>query len=251
VILLHGYPDNLQIFCALAPRLASAHEVVAFDWPGMGRSEAWPGGTTVFHQAERLASLLEAWGPEPATLVGLDMGAQPALALAAQRPDLVARLVVLGTLAWPAAPTSWEIRLLRRTRLNVRLLRFTPGLVFERAVRTCLPPGMRLPRELRDDLWGAFRQPEVRRFVSRLCGGYQGSLPRLPQLYGAIRCPTLVLWGARDRHFPVVQGKALAAAIPGARLEVLPHGEHWMAWHAAEHVADGVRSCIDTCQYKT
>ena len=44
--LLHGYPDNLQIFSELAPRLAGSFSVIAFDWPGMGRSDAWPGGAT-------------------------------------------------------------------------------------------------------------------------------------------------------------------------------------------------------------
>ena len=35
-----------------------------------------------------------------------------------------------------------------------------------------------------------------------------------------IRCPTLVLHGADDRLVPVAAGRAVAAAIPGARLEV-------------------------------
>ena len=34
VILLHGYPDNLQVWSELAPRLAERCEVIAFDWPG-------------------------------------------------------------------------------------------------------------------------------------------------------------------------------------------------------------------------
>ena len=47
VILLHGYPDNLQIWSELAPRLAAHYEVFAFDWPGMGYSEAWSGSNAV------------------------------------------------------------------------------------------------------------------------------------------------------------------------------------------------------------
>lgn len=81
------------------------------------------------------------------------------------------------------------------------------------------------------------RRPEVRRFVSRMCGGYQGSLPRLPELYPTIRCPTLVLWGEGDRHFPPVHAHDLQRAIPGSRVALVPGGEHWMAWHAAAEVA--------------
>lgn len=237
LVLLHGYPDNLQIFCELAPRLAGRFGVITFDWPGMGWSDAWPGGTTPQHMAERLRTLLDAWGVERALVLGMDMGGQPALAFAARYPDRVSRLVVMNSLVLPDRDTSWEIRILRRYRWNERIIAGLPRLVFHRAERTSLPRGVRLPQELRADLWESFRKKEVRAFISRMCGGYQGALPKLPDLYPQIRCPTLVLWGARDRHFPPAQAKGLHAAIEGARLEVIREGEHWMAWHRAEDVA--------------
>src|SRR3954471_16458166 len=83
LLLLHGYPDNLQIWCELAPRLADLRQVIALDWPGMGQSEAWPGGATPMLMAERLLALLDAWHIERADLAGLDMGGQPALVFAA------------------------------------------------------------------------------------------------------------------------------------------------------------------------
>ncbi len=237
LVLLHGYPDNLQLFCELAPRLAQRFTVIAFDWPGTGESDEWPGGTTPQHVAERLRALLDAWGLARVSVLGLDMGGQPALVLAARHPERVERLCVMNSLVMPRRDTSWEIRLLRRYRWNERLIRWLPRLVFLRAERTSLPQGVRLPRELRADLWRAFRRPQVRRFVSRMCGGYQGSLPRLPELYPTIRCPTLVLWGERDRHFPPVHARDLHQAIPGSRLALVPGGEHWMAWQAAAAVA--------------
>ncbi len=84
VICLHGYPDNLQIWSRLAPVLAASHEVIAFDWPGMGYSESWPGGATPEHMAERLLSLMEDWKLDRAHLLGIDMGGQPALVFAAR-----------------------------------------------------------------------------------------------------------------------------------------------------------------------
>jgi len=240
LVLLHGYPDNLQLFCELAERLAQRFTVIAFDWPGMGESQEWPGGTTPQHMADHLRALLDAWGLARVRLLGVDMGGQPALVLAARHPQRVERLCVMNSLVMPARETSWEIRLLRRYRWNERLIRWLPRLVFLRAERTSLPRGVRLPAELRADLWGAFRRPKVRRFVSRMCGGYQGALPRLPELYPSIRCPTLVLWGERDRHFPPVHGRELQGAIPGAELALVPGGEHWMAWHAAAEVAAAI-----------
>src|SRR5262249_54913820 len=98
LVLLHGYPENLQIWCELAPRLACLFRVIAFGWPGLGYSDAWPGGATPSHQADRLLRLLNAWGLGRVTLVGMDMGGQPALAFAALHPERLDRLVVMNSL---------------------------------------------------------------------------------------------------------------------------------------------------------
>jgi pimeloyl-ACP methyl ester carboxylesterase len=237
LVLLHGYPDNLQIFCALAPRLADRFTVVALDWPGMGRSDVWSGGTTPDHMADRLVELLDAWGIDRASIAAMDVGGQPALSLAARHPSRVHRLVVMNSLVLGDEETSWEIRLLRRYRWNERILRSLPRVVFWRAMRTSLPPAVRLPAELRQDLWQGFRRADVRQFISRLCGGYQGALPTLPSLYARVTRPTLVLWGERDRHFPPGQARGLHQAIPGSELAILEGAEHWMAWHRGEEVA--------------
>jgi pimeloyl-ACP methyl ester carboxylesterase len=244
LILLHGYPDNLQIWCQLAKRLAEHFEVIAFDWPGMGYSEAWPGGTTPFHMADRLQMLLDDLGLERASLVGMDMGGQPALAFAAKHPERMRHLIVMNSLVLWDEETSWEIQLLRKYGWNRLILRRLPWLVFKRAERTFLPHGVKLSSELRADLWNSFRQPAVRSFIARLCAGYQGTLARLAEQYSSITCPTLVLWGERDQHFPPGHAKRLHAAIPGASLQVISGAEHWMAWYLADEVAQSIRSFV-------
>jgi pimeloyl-ACP methyl ester carboxylesterase len=237
LLLLHGYPDNLQIWCELAPRLASHFQVIVFDWPGLGYSDGWSGGATPTHMADRLATLLDFWRIERTTLVGMDMGGQPALVFAAQRPDRVDSLVVLNSLVMWDEKTSWEIDLLRRYGWNRFLIRRLPRLVFERALATFLPPGTRLPSELRRDFWASFQRPEVRAFVARMCAGYQGTLQQLPETYSNITCPTLILWAECDRHFPPAHGERLHELISGSRFEVVPGATHWMVWNRAEEIA--------------
>jgi pimeloyl-ACP methyl ester carboxylesterase len=244
VVLLHGYPDNLRIWERLAERL-ERRRVIAFDWPGMGESDPWPGGTTPYDMAERLRRLLDHWSLGRVTLVAEDMGGQAALAFAARHADRLRRLVIMNSLAFADAPTSWEIRLLRKFGWNRALLRRLPGVVFRRCERTFLPRGIVLPPELRDDLWRCFRRPATRDFIIRLCAGYEGSLARLPSLYREIQAPTLVLWGERDKHFPIVHADRLSAAVTGARMEIVPGGEHWMIWHAAEEVASRLERFFD------
>jgi pimeloyl-ACP methyl ester carboxylesterase len=238
VLFLHGYPDNLQIWCELVPRLTGVCQCIALDWPGMGQSEAWPGGATPSHMAERVLTLLDFWGIDRATLVGTDMGGQPALAFAALYPDRIDRLVVMNSLVFGDEATSWEIRILRQFGWNRLILRYLPWAVFRRVKRTFLPRGVRLPAELEGDLWESFRRPEVRAFIAKMCAGYQGTLPRLPALYAQVRCPTLVLWAGRDKHFPQAHAERLHAAIPGSQLAILADAEHWMMWYRAGEVAE-------------
>jgi pimeloyl-ACP methyl ester carboxylesterase len=241
LVLLHGYPENLQIWCELAPRLADRFEVIAPDWPGQGESDAWPGGATPSHMADRLRQLLDWWDVDRVSLVGADMGGQPALAFAARYPKRTSRLVVMNSLVFGDEPTSWEIRVLRRFGWNRFILRSFPRSVFRRAERTFLPRGVRLPRPLRDDFWQAFGRREVRGFISKMCAGYQGTLPDLPAMYSQVTCPTLALWGGRDRHFPPRHAERLHAAVPNSRLHVIPAGEHWMSWHMPDEVAARIR----------
>src|SRR5258708_33246756 len=135
VILLHGSPDNLQIWCELAPRLAPGFEVIAVDWPGMGGSDPWPGGATPMHLGERIGTLLDHWKLERAHLIAMDMGAQPALAFAAQSPRRVASVVAMNSLVLWDEETSWEIAVLRKFGWNRFILKHLPRLVFSRAER--------------------------------------------------------------------------------------------------------------------
>ncbi len=244
VVLLHGYPDNLQIWSELAIQLADHFEVIAFDWPGMGYSEAWAGGTTPFHMAERLHKILDELEIGRASLVGMDMGGQPALVFAATHPDRINRLVVMNSLVLWDENTSWEIQVLRKYGWNRFILRKFPRLVFWRAERTFLPRRRRLPAELRADLWESFSQSDVRLFIARLCAGYQGTLMQLPEVYQKITCPTLVLWGEQDQHFPPNHAKRLTALVPGSTLQIIPEAKHWMAWYLADTVAQSIRTFL-------
>jgi pimeloyl-ACP methyl ester carboxylesterase len=236
VILLHGYPDNLEIWSELAARLAAHCEVIAFDWPGMGYSEAWSGGATPFDFARRLRVLMDDWGIERAAIIGHDMGGQPALAFAAEYSNRISHLVVMNSLVIWDEKTSWEIALLRKFGWNRILLERLPRAVFFRAIRTFLPRGYKISAALRSDLWESFQLPHVRKYVVRMCAGYQGTLPRLKQLYPTIRTPALFLWAERDKHFPVAHARKLAEMVPGAKLEEMPGAEHWMALNRADEV---------------
>ena len=244
LILLHGYPDNLQIWSRITPYLTDFFDVIAFDWPGMGFSDLWPGGATPEHLAERLLTILHELKLEQTSIVAMDMGAQPALVFAAKYPAKVDRLVVMNCLAFGDEETSWEIRLLRKFAWNRWLLRRAPRLIFWRALKTFLPANDPLTDEIRSDLWNAFRKEEVRKYISKMCAGYQGTLPQLPALYAKLRCPTFILWAEKDAHFPVIHATKLNQVVPQSKLHIVENAHHWMVWHDAENIARMIQEFV-------
>ena len=99
VVLLHGNGVTLQDYTAsgVLDLAAERHRVIAFDRPGFGysdrpRSTIW----TPAAQAGVLAAALEKLGVTRAVVVGHSWGTMVALALALDRPDLVAGLVLLS-----------------------------------------------------------------------------------------------------------------------------------------------------------
>jgi len=111
-------------------------------------------------------------------------------------------------------------------------LRHLPRLVFERAVRTSVAS-----IDIRDELWRQFRKREARDVIVRMCAGYEGTLPRLAALYPDIATPLHIVWGERDKHFPVAQADALHRAVAGSTLRIIEGARHWMVWDRAEDVA--------------
>jgi len=93
VLLLHGFPDSLQLWSAVAPRLDEAgFQVIAVDQRGCGASDA-PDGVAHYH-IDRLvgdaAGLLRALGiDEPVHVMGHDWGAVVTWCLAINRPECV------------------------------------------------------------------------------------------------------------------------------------------------------------------
>lgn len=242
IVFLHGYPENLQIWSQLAPLLADRYEVIAFDWPGMGYSEEWSGGATPQLKAKRLLAILDALNVQYPTIVGMDMGGQPALAFASMYPDRIQKLVVMNSLVFGDEKTSWEIYLLRKFGFNRFVMRTMPSLIFHRAERTFLPSGDRIDKALRSDFQTAFFSPKVRRFISKMCAGYQGTLHQLPELYSVIRCPTLILWAEFDKHFPLVQATRLSQTISTATRQIIRGGTHWMPLNRASQLSEAIRA---------
>ena len=132
-LLLHGEPSWSYLYRRMIPPLVEAgHRVVAFDFPGFGRSDK-PAQVSDYTYALHRAALLgmiDALKLAGITLVSQDWGGLMGLSVAAlDVPERISRLVIMNTFlptgegSPPLAFRAWKasVRLLK-TRLPVGML---------------------------------------------------------------------------------------------------------------------------------
>lgn len=235
VVFLHGAGMDHSVWALQSRWFASrGWSVLAPDLPGHGRSDGAP-LESVADMADWTAALIEAAGLSRATLVGHSMGALVALETAARHGDLVAALALVGAgLAMPVHPDM--IASARLGAFDAVAMVSLWGLG-GRAVQGGSPsPGQWmlgvLQRLLEQAPAGALAQDLV------ACDAFKSA----GEAAGRVACPTLVLAGARDMMTPLKGGKALAAAIPGARLVALEGAGHMMMIERPDETLDAIRA---------
>jgi pimeloyl-ACP methyl ester carboxylesterase len=220
-VLLHGAGFDHSTW-ALHSRWFAHHgyAVLAPDLPGHGRSAGKP-LPTIADMAEWTAALLDAAGARPAKLIGHSMGSLIALETVARYPDKVSGLSLIGT----AATMTVGPDLLKAAETNdtaaIDMVSIW-GLGFKAELGGSLAPGLWMHQ-------GAERvlercAPGVLYSDLNACNSYQNATAAAAQ----IKVPVTLILGERDMMTPAKAGKALAAAIPGARTVVLPGAGHMM-----------------------
>lgn len=224
VVLVHGWSLSSAVFGAETDLLARTRRVVAPDLRGHGRSAPAPFDLAAL--AGDLVALLEGLDLGGAILAGWSLGAQVALAAAPRlRPRLAGLVLASATPCftvrddWPHGLTPQSVEVLgHRVRRDPRraLARFFDGLFAEGELDEA---GRGRAAALRE----AIPLPDPAAAQAGLDVLARTDLR--PSLAG-VGVPALVLHGEADPICPAGAGRALAAAIPGARLAVVPGAGH-------------------------
>jgi pimeloyl-ACP methyl ester carboxylesterase len=166
--------------------------------------------------AEMAAAVLREAPVERFALAGLSMGGYVAQEIVRQAPRRVERLALLDTRARPDEPDETQRRhalmelAQREGGFAPVTNRMLPLLVHPARVKD--EPLVRTIREMAERVGLAAYLRQQSAIIAR---------PDFRPLLPSIRCPTLVLCGRQDALTPVVFHQEIAAAIPGAELEVI------------------------------
>ena len=229
VILLHGGGGYVELWKDNIFDLAKQHRVYAFDMVGAGRTEQPNADYTFDFMAQFTRDFMEVLGISKATLIGTSAGGGVALTFTLKFPDLVDRLILVGS-----AGLGKEINLLLRlttipglgkllgspTRSGLKMLCkqsvYDPQLITEELVeefyKMATLPGaaaatLNLGRSI-FSIWGQFCQPITDNLTK-------------------IKAQTLIIWGKQDPMVPVSHAYNAAQAIPNSRLEIFDQCGHW------------------------
>lgn len=202
------------------PNLSQHYRVVVMDLRGNGRSDR-PRTQEQYsfdHYYADFVAVLDRLEVERAAVVGISATAMTAIRLAAEQPQRVAHLVLVGgwverRLAVPAA--------LEAVQANLARMRADWPAYLDEFFTLCFPePHSTKPFEdaVRDG-WSTDGEA-----VAMGLAGWLGQDMRAAA--ATVRCPTLVIHGDNDQRVPYAQGELAARLIPGARLVTVGQGGH-------------------------
>jgi non-heme chloroperoxidase len=237
VVLSHCWTGSRATWEPVAARLVDAgRRVVLYDQRGHGASTMGPDAPTVEGLGEDLGAVLEAVDARHAVLAGHSMGGMTLQALAVARPEVMAErvsgMVLAGTAGFGVAAglLSGPVRFVSGDRRLERLMAGRLGPALSRGSVGRRPRRAHLVATR--DAWLSVPTDVRRQFLIALQAmDFRAALAR-------VAVPTTVVVGSRDLLTPPRLGRAIAAAIPGARLVEVPGAGHMLPYEEPDLLAE-------------
>jgi pimeloyl-ACP methyl ester carboxylesterase len=228
LVLLHGTSSSLHTWEGWTAALQAQHRIISLDLPGFGLTGPLSGRYAQgSYRGDDLArfvlDLLDHLQVRRFAIAGNSLGGEVAWRVASLAPDRVQRLVLVDAAGYELRPESVPIgfRLAALPGVNRLFEWLLPRGVVEDSVRNVYGDPSKVTPQLVD-----------RYFEITLREGNRGALVQRLQAQAldlqtidanvarirALKLPTLVIWGGRDRLIPQAMAQRFQADIAGARL---------------------------------
>jgi 3-oxoadipate enol-lactonase len=228
VLLGSSLGTTLEMWSPVLPGLADRWRIVRFDHRGHGRSPIPEGPYDMADLGGDVLALLDRLGVSRASYVGVSLGGMVGLWLAAHAPARIDRLVCVCSSAYLPPAENWAAR-----AASVREAGSVAAIADAVLARWFTPSyAQRHPEVI---AWmGAMLRETPPEGYAACCGAIERM--DLRDDLAQITAPTLAIGAAEDPSIPPEHSQAIAAGVPGARLEIVPHGAHLAAIERAQEV---------------
>jgi pimeloyl-ACP methyl ester carboxylesterase len=223
LLFLHGAGAS-GLWLPFHDRLAEQFTVIAPDHPGFGSSDEFADLADVQDLAFHYVDVLAALGHEQVTVVGLSFGGWVAAELAAYRPSLVERLVLINPIGLYIDGASITDPFALDPFETVGVLFHDPSIA----------AGL-FPAEPDLDFILAAAKDEAA--FARFAWSPFLHDPRLPRLLPRVTAPTLVVASDDDRLVPRAHAERYVELLPDARLENLASAGHAAPFERPDELA--------------
>ena len=247
LVLLHGSNSSLLDWEPWSTALSDTYRVISVDLPGHGLTGAVPSGDySEQGMAVFVRTFADKLGLGRFVLAGNSMGGGVAARFAEMYPDRIMDLILVDAHAEGMSSLGDRLplafKLARIPVVNRLLLHITPRSMVVEGLNDAIVRKAVLTDAMIDQYWD----------FARMAGTREATVARFglpPDSYvrdhtGAIKAPTLILWGEEDHLIPVAAAQAWAKAIPGAKLVVYPATGHLPMEEVAGESAGDVRAFL-------
>lgn len=227
VILIHGFITSSFLWRNIAPGITDAgNTAYAVDLFGHGESDRpFDADFGIAAQAEYLDAAMTALRVARAVLVGVDLGGDVALRLAATRPERVEKLVLINTPAFDELPAKDITQMQRNTaKFAFRTTRGILGaapLVEAILRKSVADPEKHMPTRLVARYLAPFVGKDGTNHLLALASSISEEDIEDIDLRN-IHVPTLILWGEEDGFVDGRVADKLTNALPDGRLVRMP-----------------------------
>lgn len=205
--------------------LSRYFRVIILDIRGVGNSDRPMGPYSMPMLARDVADVILRLGLGPTAIAGLSLGALIAFELALMAPQLVARLILIGST--PGGPTQVPSSPMLPA-LTTPIPGAPPAINGRRYLATILTPDFIATHPAVVDQILAWRQaiPATPNSTRLAQGVALATWPGMAGRASGVRQPALVLHGNRDLLVPVANGIQVARLLPRASLRIFPNAAH-------------------------
>ena len=221
VILLHGLGGDKTNWAFTAPVLAKSYHVYVPDQVGFGESDK----PLIDYRIGTLVDFLDGFckklGISKATVVGNSLGGWTAVAFTLAHPDKVDRLVLVDSAGYSLAKTGIQAPRELLMVLNPSTLEG------EKTLMKTIPANKALVTdEFAENAFAAHMRKNDGYTIDRFLDSVLHNEDVVDGKLGAIKAPTLIVWGREDGLIPLAAGQMMGSEIVGSQTVILDHCGH-------------------------